>query len=136
MFLTNCMPAVKNGGQNSIHHQRWTPIIYEWVYKNYRNNCVTHFYIIMTVTWLLATVMGDNKIDKANKCIQIAGGSDGHVPMKRYNAGCISQQCTSRASLEATECRYWVSACTVSPPRPTRSLILAANTKTLTKHKF
>ncbi len=33
----------------------------------------------MTVTWLLAMVMGDNKIDDANKCRQIAGNSDGHA---------------------------------------------------------
>jgi hypothetical protein len=32
---------------------------------NYKDNYSTHFYIIMTVTLSLATVMGDNKIDDA-----------------------------------------------------------------------
>jgi hypothetical protein len=33
----------------------------------------------MTVTWSLATVMGDNKINNANKCRQIAGNFDSHA---------------------------------------------------------
>jgi hypothetical protein len=32
----------------------------------------------MTVTWLLATVTGDNKIDDANKCREITGDFDPH----------------------------------------------------------
>jgi hypothetical protein len=40
------------------------------------NNYVTRFYIIMTVTWSLATVMGDNKTDDANKCRKITGDFD------------------------------------------------------------
>jgi hypothetical protein len=33
----------------------------------------------MTVTWLLAMVIGDNKINNANKFRQIAGNFDGHA---------------------------------------------------------
>jgi hypothetical protein len=32
----------------------------------------------MTVTWLFATVMGDNKIDNAKRCMKIAGNFDHH----------------------------------------------------------
>jgi hypothetical protein len=32
----------------------------------------------MTITWLLATVMGDNKIDDAKRCRKIAGNFDHH----------------------------------------------------------
>ncbi len=58
---------------------------------NYRNNCVTRFYIIMTVTWLLAMVMSNNKIyDANNKCRKITGNFDGHADAV-YDAGCIAQ---------------------------------------------
>jgi hypothetical protein len=56
------------------------------------NNYVTRFYINMTVTWLLAMVMGDNKVKNAKKCRKIAGKfgchgdaavqSGSHRPMK------------------------------------------------------
>jgi hypothetical protein len=42
------------------------------------NNCITCFYFIVSVTWLLSTVKGDNKIDDAKKCSKIAGNFD-HV---------------------------------------------------------
>jgi hypothetical protein len=61
MFSKNCSPAYKNGGQNGIHPQRQAPIMYQLIDKNYTNNYVTRFYITMTVAWLLATVMGENK---------------------------------------------------------------------------
>ncbi len=37
------------------------------------------------------------------------------MQMWRYNVGHIAQWSTSRASLEATGCRYWLSACAVLP---------------------
>ncbi len=33
----------------------------------------------MTITWPLAMVMGDNKINNANNCRQIASDIDGHA---------------------------------------------------------
>jgi hypothetical protein len=42
------------------------------------NNFLTHFYINMAITWSLAMVMGDNKIDDAKICRQIAGYFDHH----------------------------------------------------------
>jgi len=38
--------------------------------------------------------------------------------MWQYDAGCIPQWSPSRASLEATGCRHWASACAVLPRRP------------------
>ena len=40
------------------------------------------------------------------------------MAMQRYNAGRIARWSTSRASLEATECRHWASARIVLPRRP------------------
>jgi hypothetical protein len=54
------------------------------------------------------------RIDNNKKCRQIAGNFDAMV-MQRYNAGCIAQWSTSRASLEATGCRHRSSACAVLP---------------------
>ena len=39
------------------------------------------------------------------------------IAMQRYDAGRFSQWSTSGASLEATGCRHWSSACAVSPRR-------------------
>ena len=40
------------------------------------------------------------------------------MAMQRYKAGRIDQYSTYRASLEATGCSHWASACAVSPRRP------------------
>ncbi len=39
--------------------------------------------------------------------------------MRQYDAGRIVRWSTSRATLEATGCLHWASACDVSPRRPT-----------------
>ncbi len=54
VFLTNHSPAIKNGGQNGIHCRRRVPIIYDWVYNNYKNNNLAGFSLITTITWSLA----------------------------------------------------------------------------------
>ncbi len=51
------------------------------------------------------------------------------MAMQRYNAGCITQWSTSGASLEATGCRHWSSACAVLPRWPPLSTILVEITK-------
>jgi len=56
--------------------------------------------------------------------------------MQRYDAGRIARWSTSRASLEATGCRHWASACAVSPQRPPWSTNSNKTHKTLTKHNF
>jgi hypothetical protein len=48
------------------------------VNKNHTNNYVTHFYITMAITWSLATIMGDNKINNARRCRKIAGNFNHH----------------------------------------------------------
>jgi hypothetical protein len=56
--------------------------------------------------------------------------------MQRYNAGRIARWSTSRASLEATGCRHWSSACAVLPRRPPWWTNSNETHKTLTKHNF
>jgi hypothetical protein len=72
----------------------------------------------MTVTWSLATVMGDNKIDDAIKCRKIAGSFDHngdalvqsgvHLPIKHINKFTRSNwmpplgKCLCRITLGAT----------------------------------
>ncbi len=56
--------------------------------------------------------------------------------MCRCNAGRITQWRTSWASLEATGCRHWASACAVLPQWLPRSSNLAANTEIQTMHNF
>jgi len=77
-------------------------------------------------------VVGDN--DNESTTTKNAGES--LAIMQRYNTGRIAQWSTSRASLKATGCRHWVSACAVLPWQ----LPWLANSnethKTLTKHKF
>ena len=58
------------------------------------------------------------------------------MAMQRYDSGRIARWSTSRASLEANECRHWVSARIASPRRPPWSTILNKTHKTLTKHNF
>ena len=52
------------------------------------------------------------------------------------NMECIAQWSTLWASLEATGCRHWGSACATSPWLWPWLTILVANTKTLPKHNF
>jgi hypothetical protein len=42
VFLTNRLPAVKNGLRNGIHHQRHVPKQYEWTINIPINNCVSN----------------------------------------------------------------------------------------------
>jgi hypothetical protein len=58
------------------------------------------------------------------------------MAMQRYNVGRIARWSTSRASLEATECRHRASACAVLSRRPPWSKNLNKTHKTLTKHNF
>jgi hypothetical protein len=58
------------------------------------------------------------------------------MAMQRYDAGCITQWSTSRASLEATGCRHRASACAVSPQQPQWLTNSNKTQKTLTKHNF
>ena len=56
--------------------------------------------------------------------------------MGRYGAWHIAQWSMPRASLEATGCRHWTSACTVLPRWPPWSLNLLKQHKTQAKHNF
>jgi hypothetical protein len=56
--------------------------------------------------------------------------------MRRYDTGHIAQWSTYRASLEATGCRHWASACAVSPQWLPWLMNLNKTHKTLTKHNF
>ena len=58
------------------------------------------------------------------------------LAMQLYNAGRIARWITSRASLEATGCRHWASACAVLPQRPPWSKNLKKTHKKLTKQSF
>ena len=80
-------------------------------------------------------VVGDNEstaTKNAGKSMAISIA----MAMQRYNAGRIAQWNISRASLEATGCRHWVSACAVLPRRPPWSKNSNKTHKTLTKHNF
>jgi hypothetical protein len=58
------------------------------------------------------------------------------MAMQWYDAGRIAQWITSGASLEATGCSHWASACAVLPRRPPWSTNLLKQHKTLTKNYF
>jgi hypothetical protein len=60
-------------------------------------------------------VVGDNKSTTTKNAGESLAISIA-VQLRRYNAGCIAQWSTSRASLEATGCRHWASACAVFFP--------------------
>ncbi len=79
MFLTNCSPTVQNGGQNGKHRCRRVPITYKQVYKNYKNNNLTQFCFILTMTWSLPQVVGNNRINDDKKCRESAGDFDHHA---------------------------------------------------------
>jgi hypothetical protein len=51
------------------------------------------------------------------------------MQIRRYDVGCIARWSTSRASIEAIECRHWASAHIALPRRPSWSTILVENTK-------
>ncbi len=55
-------------------------------------------------------VVGDNKSAKTKNAGKLLAISI-DMQMLRHDAGCIARWNTSRASLEATGCRHWVSAC-------------------------
>jgi len=80
-------------------------------------------------------VVANNEIDEtknAGKSTTISMA----MAMQQYDAGLIAQWSTSRASLKATRCRHWVSACSVLPRRWSK-LTNSNNThKTLTKQNF
>ena len=73
-------------------------------------------------------VVGDNELT-ATKNAGESMAISFVMAMQRYNAGCITQWSTSRASLEATGCRHQASACAVSPRRPPWSTISKKHTK-------
>ena len=80
-------------------------------------------------------VVANNKIDESKN----AGKSTTismTMAMQQYDEGHIAQWSTSRASLEATGSRHWVSACAVLPWRPSWSTNLNKTHKTLKKHNF
>ena len=56
--------------------------------------------------------------------------------MWQYDAGRIDQWRTSKASLKATGCRRWSSACAILPRWPPWSLLLNETYKTLLKHSY
>ena len=58
------------------------------------------------------------------------------MEINRYDAGRIAQWSTSKASLEATGCRHWLSARIVSPRQQPWSKNSNQTHKTLTKHNF
>jgi hypothetical protein len=65
---------------------------------------------------MLAMVVANNKFnDEKNAGKLLAISID--MWMRWYNAGRIAQCTTSRASLEATGCCHWASACAVLPRR-------------------
>jgi len=80
-------------------------------------------------------LVGDNKstaTKNAGKSMAILIA----IAMQWYNAWRIAQWSTSGASLEATGCRHWLSACAVSPRWPPWSKNSNQTHKTLTKHNF
>ena len=58
------------------------------------------------------------------------------MAMQWYDAGHIARWSISRASLEATGCIHWASACAVLPQRPPWSKNSNKTHKTLTKHNL
>jgi hypothetical protein len=93
------------------------------------------FFFIMTVTWLVGTDMGDNKIDDAKYAVKLLAISI-TMGMGQCNTGHIFQCSTSRASLEATGCRHRVSVCAILPWRQPWLAILVENAKCKQKTIF
>ena len=80
-------------------------------------------------------VAPNNEIDKTNYVGKLTTISMA-MAMQRYDAGCIAQWSTSRASLEATGCHYWASACAVLPRRPQWTTNSNKTDNTLKKDNF
>ncbi len=78
MLSTNCSPAVENGCQNGIHSCQRAPLLYKLAKDILIYNMVTRFYIIWTITWSLAIIMGDSEINDNKKNTSNAGNFDGH----------------------------------------------------------
>ena len=79
--------------------------------------------------------MGDNKSTATKNAGESLAVSIA-MAMQQYNVGRIARWSTSRASLKATGCRHWSSACTVLPRQPPWTTNLNETHKTLTKHNF
>jgi len=79
--------------------------------------------------------MANNEIDATKNAGKLTTISMA-MAMQRYDAGRIARWSTSRASLEATGCRYRPSACAVSPQWLPWSTNSNKTHKTLTKHNF
>ena len=80
-------------------------------------------------------VVGDNE-STATKNAGESMAISTAMAMQRYDAGHITRWSTSRASLEATGCRHWASACAVLPRQRPWSTNSNKTHKTLTKHNF
>jgi hypothetical protein len=84
------------------------------------------------MTWSLTYIMCKQLIGDNEKCRQIAGDFDCHADeVVRCGA-----HCPYRASLEATGCCHWASACIVLPRRPPWPTIVVKNTKHYQKTIF
>ena len=81
-------------------------------------------------------VVGDNESTATKKSGCESMATSIAMAMQRYDAGRIDRWSTSGASVEATGCRHWSSACAVSPRRPPWPKKLNQMHKTLTKHIF
>ena len=80
-------------------------------------------------------VVGDNESTATKNAVESLAISIAKR-MRRYDAGRIARWSTSRASLGATGCCHWLSACAVSPWRPPWSTNLNETHKALTKLNF
>jgi hypothetical protein len=80
--------------------------------------------------------VGDNEIGNDKNEGKLLAILIAMAIQQRYDAGRIAQESTSRDSLEATGCRHWANACTVSPRRLPWSMNSLKQHKTLTKHNF
>ncbi len=141
VFLRNRLPTIEIGCRNGIHRQRLAPQTYEQAKDVLINNTVvTRFYIHMNHNMVFKYVLRlwvrtkSMTTKKARQTLVIS------IAMRRMwhcNAGRIARWSTSsRASLEATGCRYRASARIASPQRPPWSTILVKNTKHYQKTIF
>ena len=96
-------------------------------------NIAAQFDVKHTITWSLSMIMGDNGIDTTKKTGKLLAVLMAML-MWRCDAGRIARWSTFQASLEATECRHWASACAALPWRQPWPTMLTANTKILTKN--
>jgi hypothetical protein len=78
------------------------------------NILITCIYFILTIPWSLAYGCGQQRYRRDKKSGQLTTISMAMV-IQRYDMGRIARWSTSRASLEATACCHWASACAVLP---------------------